>query len=141
MQALLNELKFNISKWRDRGPDDYWIVVSYVGGEFNRLGDHTLTIMGDDIYDQVYDGSWRKINKGSDYWLFTVPGTYAWARDLITKVLPDAGGDASNIEIEYGPMGQITHVQIRMPSRDAHNLTLDVRGFGAGQHENFTKPE
>src|SRR5438309_2197729 len=101
LQALID----GIRTWREHNIQDYWLRVSYLGGELNRFGDHELTFTKGKLYHS-WHGGWREIEKGSDFWLFSVPGTFAWARDLMMKVAPDtdAGDEAVDVIIddEYG---------------------------------------
>jgi len=43
MDDLTQDLVEGIRTWREHNITDYWIRVSYLGGELNRFGDHELT--------------------------------------------------------------------------------------------------
>ena len=134
----MTALQLNVDKWRNSGIESYWLSLSYIGSEFNRIGDHTITVVDGILYHQSYDESWRKINIGSDFWLFSVIGTFVWARDFLEKVLPEKGGDEDVFELDFGDEGYIKHMRVHMASRDVNNLDLDVRSFGRGAHPSFT---
>ena len=74
MNEQLQQLVDGVRTWREHNISDYWLRVSYLGGELNRFGDHELTYTNGKLYHS-WRGEWREIKKGSDFWLFSVPGS------------------------------------------------------------------
>jgi hypothetical protein len=140
MDDLMQQLVDGIRKWRNHNVDDYWVRVSYLGGELNRFGDHELTLVNGKLYHHWQD-SWREIKTGSDFWLFSVPGTFAWARDMMTKVAPgtDVGLDAVDLVIDE-EYGYVQRLQFEVGQRDTQNFTFEVKRFSAEPHPNFEQP-
>ena len=137
MDEYLKALVEGINRWRSHDIQDYWMRVEYIGAELNRMGDHALTFTGGKLWHQRH-GEWRKVETGKDYWLFSVPGGFAWARDLLTKVLPAAESDPDAIELRFNDeYGYVEHLNVKVASRDAANFTLEVKGFGVGVHPAF----
>ena len=132
-QALVE----NIGKWRSSGIDSYWVQVDYIGSALNRMGNHLLTYTDGALWHQWHD-EWRKIEKGSDFWLFSVPGAFAWVREMITTVGAAADDDPSPIQLQFDDeRGFVKLLRVKMPSRDAANFTFEVKDFGAGAHPDF----
>lgn len=137
MDGRLAELAEAIERWRGSDVDDYWLRVSYIGAAVNRFGDHELTCVGGTLW-HCWEGAWRQIAQGSDFWLFSVPGAFAWARDLITRVVPEHDLPAGALTIEYdGQMGFVRTMHLDAAQRDAHNFSFEVRQFGTGVHPDF----
>ena len=128
-----------IDRWRSQDIDEYWLSVSYMGPAVNRFGDHDLTFVDGRLWHSWEDG-WREIAVGSDFWLFSVPGAFSWARDMLVKVLPGIDGGLESIELAFNEMyGYVEYMRVRMGQRDTQNFTFEVRRFGAGPHPNFEK--
>ena len=87
MTDHVDELKQNILKWRAQNVEEYWVRVGYIGSAVHRFGDHVLTVADGALYHQWQD-DWREIETGSDFWLFSVPGTFALTRDMLLNVMP-----------------------------------------------------
>jgi hypothetical protein len=140
MDDLMQQLVEGIRTWRNHNISDYWVRVSYLGGELNRFGDHELTQVDGKLYHHWQD-KWREIKQGSDFWLFTVPGSFAWARDMITKVAPgtDVGLDAVDLVMDE-EYGYVQRLQFEAGQRDSENFTFEVKRFGAEAHPNFENP-
>lgn len=134
----LSQLVEGINRWREKGVGNYWLHVGYMGPAVNRFGDHDLTVVDGQMWHS-WDGSWRRIERGSDYWLFSVPGAFAWARDLLTKVLPGQEGGTLDLEID-GDYGYVKTLGFSAGTRDPNNFTFEVRHFGEGAHLNFEEP-
>lgn len=137
MEKHLRALGEGIRRWRSHNIGDYWLAVSYIGAAVNRFGDHDLTYVNGKLW-HLWQGQWRAIQRTSDYWLFAVPITFAWARDLLTKVLPAIGAEEDAIELDFDEQyGYIRFMRVHLPGRDAHNFTFEVRRFGLGPHPQF----
>jgi hypothetical protein len=122
-----------INLWRSKKVSNYWLNVGYMGAAINRLGDHDLTMINGQLYHE-WNGAWRKIEMGSDYWLFSIPGTFAWARDMIEMLDEDDPG----LEIACNEMyGYVEFLRVRADHRDEHNFTFEVRRFGQGAPLSF----
>ena len=133
MADHLNTLIDGINLWRQKAVGDYWVSVAYMGAAVNRLGDHDMTMVGGTLY-HLWNGKWRKIETGSDYWLFSVVGTFAWARDMI-KLVSD-GDERLDLACNEA-YGYIEFLRVKADHRDQHNFTFEVRRFGEGKHPNF----
>jgi hypothetical protein len=137
MADHLEALAAGIQRWRARGIEDYWVRVSYLGGELNRFGDHELTSTGGNLW-HLWRGEWREITMGSDFWLFSVPGAFAWARDMITKVIPATDTDQDMLTLRLnGDYGYVEYLQYEAGHRDAANFTFEVQRFEEGVHPEF----
>jgi hypothetical protein len=137
MKGNLQELVAAIERWRSHNIQDYWLHIAYIGAELNRFGDHDLTFTQGRLW-HLWEGEWREIKPGSDYWLFSVPGAFAWARDMLTKVLPASGMDEDAIELRFDPeYGYVEFMRVKVAKRDEHNFTFEVRAFGEGPHPDF----
>ncbi|HQA67523.1 MAG TPA: hypothetical protein PK801_04305 [Aggregatilineales bacterium] len=126
-----------IERWRDARIEEYWLGVSYMGPAVNRFGDHDLTVVKGELWHR-WDGRWRKIARGSDYWLFSVPGAFAWARDVLRRM---QGGEQPQptLELEFDEtLGYVKRMRLTAAGRDASNFTFEVRRFGRGPHPAFT---
>ena len=67
--------------------------------------------------------------------LFSVEGTFVWAKDLITKVLPKAEAGPEVLELRYDDdFGYVKYMRLELGKRDRENLTIEVKGFGLGKH-------
>ncbi len=137
MNDELGELVAAIERWRASGIDDYWVAVSYMGPAVNRFGDHELTCAGGKLWHRWNEG-WRPVERGSDFWLFSVPGAFAWARDMLTKVLAAHGAGEDAVELRFDDeYGFVRFMRVRVAQRDAHNFTFEVRRFGVGAHPEY----
>jgi hypothetical protein len=136
-RPALEELAAAVRRWRDRHVNNYWLNVSYMGPAVNRFGDHDLTVVDGRLW-HLWDGRWRRVERGSDYWLFSVPGTLAWARDVLTRA---PAGPEGSIEVEFDEKyGFVWHLRVQAAGRDANNFTFDVRRFAVGRHPAFEEP-
>ncbi|MBN1311597.1 MAG: hypothetical protein JXB30_09270 [Anaerolineae bacterium] len=133
MQALVE----GVECWRSRGIEDYWIRVDYIGSALNRMGNHTLTFTQGKLWHLWHD-DWREIETGSDFWLFSVPGAFTWARDILTKVVSDEDVEAGAVELRFdAEYGYVEFLRVKVSKRDAANFTFEVKGFGEGVHPDF----
>jgi hypothetical protein len=136
MNERLEELKTAIQCWRNHNIEDYWLSVGYLGAAVNRFGDHDLTCIQGRLW-HLWNGQWREVQTGSDYWLFSVPGSFAWVRDMIEHVLPEAG-EGHMLDVRYNEeYGYVEYLRVKAARRDAHNFTYEVRRFGTGAHPAF----
>jgi hypothetical protein len=137
MSDLLTNLASAVRRWRDHDVEDYWISVSYMGPAVNRFGDHDLTFVGNKLWHS-WDGGWREILPGSDWWLFSVSGAFAWTRDIVTRGISEAGLKMDFVELAFNEVyGYVEFLRVRMPQRSASNFTYEVRRFGTGSHPSF----
>jgi hypothetical protein len=135
MADTLNRLMDGVRKWRERGPKDYWIHVGYLGDDLTRVGEHELTRVESELWHSKDGGNWRELLKGSTFWLFSVEGTFVWARDVLTKLLPARGADESSVELHINPeYGYVEYMRVQLAPRDQDNFTFEVKGFGEGAH-------
>lgn len=133
----LKRLAEGITRWREKAVGDYWLHVSYMGPAVNRFGDHDLTVVNGQMWHN-WKGEWRRIERGSDYWLFSVPGAFAWARDLLTKLIPEQEGGVGTLDLELDDeYGYVKTLGFSAGTRDSNNFTFEVRHFGEGAHPNF----
>lgn len=141
MDDKVQALKSAVNRWRSKNVSDYWLSFSYMGPVLHHFGDHTISVVGGQPY-HAWDDGWRELKKGGDFWLFTVPGTFTWARDLMLKVAPKANASPDAIAITFDEgYGYVTKLDVKFAERDGQNFNLDVRSFGEGPHPNFTQPE
>jgi hypothetical protein len=139
MERHLQELAAGIERWRAKGIGDYWIRVDYIGSALNRMGIHTLTYAQGQLWHQWHE-DWREIKNGADFWLFSVPGAFAWARDMLTKVLPAAGVGDEAIDLRFNQeYGYVEYMRVTAARRDASNFTFEVKEFGVGVHPDFDR--
>ncbi len=133
--SKIDELTTNVEKWRISDISDYWLRVGYIGSELNRFGDHVLSMSGGTLYHQ-WDGNWRTIERGSDFWLFSVPGSFAWARDMLLKVVPtDRRVHEDTVQIQFdSTYGYVKLLRVSIGERAVSNFTFEVKGFGVGKH-------
>lgn len=137
MDELTSALAEAIRRWRDQEVADYWLSVAYIGSAVNRFGDHEMTVV-DGAAWRLVEWGWRRVGVGSDFWLFTVPGAFAWARDLITKVIPPRPDAAEVLTVEYDDeVGFVRYMRFNAGQRDPLNFTFEVRRFGRGPHPDF----
>lgn len=131
----VDELIANVDKWRTSGISDYWLRVGYIGSELNRFGDHVLSYSDGTLYHQ-WDSDWREIETGSDFWLFSVPGSFAWARDMLVKVVPtDQRVREDTVQLQFDDQyGYVKLLRVSVGERATSNFTFEVKGFGAGKH-------
>jgi hypothetical protein len=139
MDEQLSIVVNGITRWRGKNVSRYWARVGYLGAELNRFGDHELSFVDGQLW-HLWHGQWRKIEDGKDYWLFSVSGGFAWARDMLTKVLPASGApqDALTIEIDE-EYGYVRKLQFEAGHRDAGNFTFEVKHFAEGLHPDFAE--
>lgn len=126
-----------IQLWLAKHVDDYWVEVDYIGSALNRMGLHVLTYVGGKLWHQ-WHGEWREIRVGSDFWLFSVPGSFALAREML-----QAAGDTdpSPVQLHLNEdYGYVDMLRVKMPQRDAANFTFEVKQFGVGAHPDFRQP-
>nr|MBN1229097.1 hypothetical protein [Anaerolineae bacterium] len=133
MEASIEALSEAIIKWRGKDVKDYWVSVAYMGAAVNRFGDHTISCIDGKLH-HLWMGDWRELKTGSDFWLFSVPGALAWARDMLRKVEP---GDEM-LEIRFNDeYGYVEYMRMKAERRDTHNFTFEVRYFAEGPHPEF----
>lgn len=132
----VEQLARAVKRWREKGAGDYWLSVSYMGPAVNRFGDHDLTVIDGALWHR-WEGRWRRVVQGSDYWLFAVPFTLAWARDLLTA--GEQAGDELVLAFD-DEFGYVKEMRFDAHSRDAKNFTFEVRRFGTGAHPEFEEP-
>ena len=137
MDEQLAALIEGINRWRQKHVLGYWVRVGYLGAELNRFGDHELTFVDGQLW-HLWHGKWRKIDEGKDFWLFSIPGGFAWARDMITKIVPetDLPSDALRLELD-DDYGYVKMLQFEAGHRDASNFTFEVKTFFEGPHPEF----
>ncbi|MCC6905197.1 MAG: hypothetical protein IT326_05080 [Anaerolineae bacterium] len=142
MSDDLEQLSSNIGKWLGHNISNYWVQIGYLGPETNRFGDHVLTYTRGRLWHRTMSGAWREIERGRDFWLFSVPGAFAWARDVLTRLLPaDPDLSAEAITLEFDPeYGFVRHLKISAGHRSASNFDFEVRHFGAEAHPSFEEP-
>lgn len=128
---MLDLLAHNIRKWRANGITDYHMHVYYMGSALNRVGDHDICWRDDSLWHK-WKGSWREIEKGKDFWLFSVVGAFAWARDLIAE--GDKGElDPSALLIEYDDrLGYVRQLKVNMGRRNLDNFSYEVKNLSPG---------
>lgn len=129
----LSVLVNGINLWRSKDVQDYWLSVAYMGAAINRLGDHDLTMVSGQLY-HLWNDRWREIKPRSDFWLFSVPGAFAWARDMIELI----GDGDPRLEMACNEVyGYVEFLRVKADHRDQHNFTFEVRRFRPGPHPNF----
>ncbi len=137
MDEYIKKLVEGINLWRSKEIEEYWIQAEYLGGDINRVGDHTFTVADGKLH-HLWKGKWREIETGKDYWLFSVPGTFAWARDMLTKILPEAEAGPEAITLRFNDeYGYVEHMDVKVAKRDATNVSYEVKVFGEGRHPDF----
>lgn len=125
---MLDMLAENINRWRKSGISEYHEHVFYMGSALNRVGDHELCLR-DEILFHKWQGAWREIRKGSDFWLLSVSGTFAWARDLLKEV-HEGSLDPLALAIDYDEeLGFIRQMKINLGRRNLDNFNFEVREF------------
>jgi len=130
MDTRLAALASHIQMWRESGIIDYWMHVGYMGGELHRFGDHDIAVKEGQLWRR-WEGSWRQVLPGKDFWLFSVAGAFAWARDLIGNEAIDE--DALTILFDE-EAGYIKLIRVATGHRDVANFTFEVKRFGRGVH-------
>lgn len=137
MSYELTSLVSAIQRWREKGVEDYWVQVDYIGSSLNRMGNHVLTVKNGKVWHQWHE-AWREIEVGSDYWLFTVPGSFAWAREMINSIGNSAAAETPPVVLQLNPdYGYVELLRVKMPERDAANFTFETKSFGVGTHPDF----
>lgn len=133
--SKIDGLTENIGKWRASNVSDYWLRVGYIGSELNRFGDHVLSYSGRKLYHQ-WEHDWRVIEPGSDFWLFSVPGSFAWARDMLIKVVPaDQRVSEDSIQLQFDEQyGYVKLLRVSVGERAVSNFTFEVKRFSVGKH-------
>lgn len=137
MTHSIGELTQAIEKWRAKQVNSYWLRVDYIGSALNRLGNHTLTYADGTLWHLWHD-DWREIPTGADFWLFSVPGAFAWSRDTISEAASVGAPDSVQIRFNES-YGYLEFLRVKMPERDASNFTFEVKDFGEGTHPEFKK--
>jgi hypothetical protein len=133
----LTALSDSITRWRSSNVDDYWVRVDYIGSALNRMGNHVLTQSQGSLWHQ-WHGEWRRIEPGSDFWLFSVPGAFAWTREMLTAIGDAQASDPAPVQLRFsGDYGFVELLRVKMPERDAVNFTFEVKEFGVGVHPDF----
>jgi hypothetical protein len=131
----LDRLMAGVRKWRGSSVGDYWIHVGYLGDDLPRVGEHELTRVEGELWHSKDGGNWQELLQGSIFWLFSVEGTFVWARDVLTKLLPKRDADDKCVELHINPEhGYVEYMRIQLAQRDQDNFTLEVKGFGEGAH-------
>jgi len=133
MSQSLNKLVEAIRTWQSLSITDYWVRVDYIGSAIHRMGDHTLTNTDGKLWHS-WHGEWREIKPGSDFWLFSVAGAFASARDMIREV-----GDADEaLKLKFNSQyGYVESLRVKLPERDAANFTFEVKAFGPEPHPEY----
>lgn len=138
MDQHLQALADAVNRWRSKNIESYWWQIDYIGASLNRMGQQTLTFAQGKLWHQ-WHGEWREIKSGSDFWLYSVPGSFAWARDMLTKVLPDSDAGPEGIDLRFNSEhGYIEYMRVKAAKRDASNFTFEVKAFGVGPHPEFS---
>lgn len=137
----LKELVENIERWRMQAVGAYHLRVGYMGNELNRVGDHEFCYTRGKLYHR-WEGAWREIETGKDFWLFSVIGTFAWARDILTKIVPQETDVAEeDVSISYDAnYGYIRQIKVAVGHRASANFLLEVKRFTEGEHPEFKLP-
>lgn len=137
MDEKLQALVEGINRWRAHNITDYWVHVSYLGSELHRFGEHDLTFTQGKLW-HLRAGEWHPLKKGSDFWLFSVPGAFAWTRDVLTKIAPQAGADPDAVTLRLNDeYGYVEYLRLEMGHRAGANFTFEVTRFGTGPHPDF----
>jgi hypothetical protein len=138
MNELLSQLLAGAASWRGKGIDEYWLHVAYVGGDLDRFGEHDLTLVEDELWHSKDGGKWKTLSNGSIYWVFSVPGTFVWVRDMLTKVLPEQGAGPDSVTLRMNDEhGYVEYLKVQVAKRAADNFTLEIQDFGLGEHPNW----
>jgi hypothetical protein len=124
-----------VKRWRTLAVTNYWIRVGYMGGDLNRVGEHELTHADGQLWHAKDGGDWIEVTKGSSRWLFGVEGTFLWANDILSKLLPGTGAGTEALELRCNEdFGYVEYMRLQLAQRDKENLTLEVKDFGLGKH-------
>ena len=135
MSDPLATLMEGVNRWRQLGARDYWVHVGYLGGDLDKVGEHEVTHTEGKLWHSKDGGDWLEVAKGSSKWLFSVEGTFVWAKDIITKLLPKAEAGPEALELRCNEdFGYVEIMRLKLAKRDADNMTLEVKGFGPGKH-------
>lgn len=135
MSEPLAELLEGIERWRQLDVDDYWIRLSYMGGDLNKVGEHEVTREAGKFWHSKDGGDWRELMKGSLSWLFSVEGLFVWTKDIITKLLPQLEGGTEGLVFEINDdFGYVESLNLKLAKRDTDNMTIEIKGFGLGKH-------
>ena len=133
MSDYLAELSRHVQLWRSKQIGSYWVRVDYIGSSLHRMGDSTMTFAEGKLWHQ-WHGEWREIKSGSDFWLMSVPGAFALAREVIQEV----GDDEASLNLKFNSdYGYIESLRVKMPERDAANFTFETKTFGNEPHPEF----
>lgn len=124
------------NRWRQLQVTDYWLHLSYIGGDLNRVGEHEVTRAEGKLWHSKDGGDWLEVKTGAFYWLFSIEGLLVWARDIITKVLPAAGDEVLEMTVNED-FGYVEYIKLDMAKRDGDNMTIEVKEFGLGAHPDF----
>jgi len=137
MSSSLDTLAASLQVWRSKNVNEYWLRVDYIGSALHRMGDHTLTYANGKLWHYWHD-RWREVRPGSDFWLFSVAGSFAWARDMIHEVGNVEGALQLKMNQDYG---YVEMIRVKMPERDAVNFTFELKSFEAMIHPEFEPNE
>lgn len=135
MNETLVALMDGVKRWRKLEMETYWVRLGYLGGDLNRVGEHEVTRAEGQLWHSKDGGDWVQIMKGSPNWLFSIEGTFVWAHDIITKLLPTAGAGPEALQLRCDEdFGYVAYLRLQLAQRDKDNLTLEVKDFGVGKH-------
>lgn len=128
---MLDVLAENITKWRASGMVDYHLHIYYMGSALNRVGDHELCWHDETLWHK-WKGKWREIEKGRDFWLFSVAGAFAWTRDLIGEI-HSGELDPEALVIDYDDdLGYVRLLKINLGRRNLDNFSFEVKELKPG---------
>ena len=135
MNEHLSKLLAGADRWRAKGIGDHWLHAAYMGADLDRFGEHDLAQVKNELWHSKDGGPWRVLSKGSIYWVFSVPGAFVWARDMLTKALPQQGAGPDSVTLRINEeYGYIEYLKVQVAKRAADNFTLEVQSFGPGDH-------
>ena len=135
MSDHLEALSTHVEQWRQLSVQDYWVRLSYIGGDINLVGEHEVTRAEDKLWHSKDAGDWNELAKGSFKWLFSIEGTFVWTKDIITKLLPRAETGQDALELRFNDdFGYVEFMRLKMAKRDTDNVTVEVNAFGLGPH-------
>lgn len=135
MNELLSQLLAGAARWREKEIEDYWLHAAYMGADLDRFGEHDVTQVEDELWHSKDGGAWKTLSNGSIYWIFSVPGTFVWVRDMLTKVLPQQNAGAEAVELRINEEhGYVEYLKVTVAKRASDNFTLETQDFGLGEH-------